>query len=112
MALALGQKLPPTPKGYPCKIRELKVAQTFERIRKKIREILEYWLFTFQANKKKDGDIIQLRKALYAVNLFIRKLFFNELISRSSHSDPSGAYSHVFGANSARGLNWSSTGHK
>jgi len=88
-----------------CKIRKLEVARTFERIRKKIREIIEYWLFTFRANKKKDGDTIRLRKALCAVNLFIRKLFFNELISQSSRSDPSGAYSHIFGANSARGLN-------
>jgi len=88
-----------------CKIRELEVARTFEQIRKKIREIIEYWLFTFRVNKKKDGDTIRLRKALCAVNLFIRKLFFNELISQSSRSDPSGAYSHVFGANSAWGLN-------
>src|SRR5882724_9022719 len=105
LALALGQELPPTPKGYPCKIRELEVARTFERIRKKIREIIEYWLFTFRANKKKDGDTIRLRKALCAVNLFIRKLFFNELISPSSRLDPSGTYSDVFSANSAWGLN-------
>jgi len=35
-----------TPKGI-LQIRELKVARTFKRIRKKIREINEYWLFTF-----------------------------------------------------------------
>ena len=88
-----------------CKIRELEVAQTFERIRKKIREINEYWLFTFRANKKKDVDTSRLRKALCAVNLFIRKLFFNELISQSSRLDPSGAYSYVSTASSTQGLN-------
>ena len=56
-------------------------------------------------NKKKDGDTIQLREDLYAVNFFIRKLFFNDLISRSSHWDPAGAYSYISTASSAWGLN-------
>ena len=88
-----------------CKIRELEVTWTFEQIRKKIREIIEYWLFTFRVNKKKDGNTSQLRKTLYAVNLTIRKRLQNYLISFSSRADPPGACNHVFGANSMWGLN-------
>jgi len=36
-------------RGWWCKYASLEVARTFERIRKKIREIIEYWLFTFSS---------------------------------------------------------------
>jgi len=37
----------------------------FQANKKKDEEILEIWLFTFQVNKKKDGEIYLMLKLLY-----------------------------------------------
>jgi len=68
---------------------------------KKYMQLGKRWVGAKYASSK-SPDFEQIRKkwgnyttegTFNAVNFFIRKLFFNDLISRSSRSDPSGAHS-------------------